>query len=484
MKKYISEVIKGDEFLPGQLNIIASGTGTGKTEFVRRTLLEKMPDIDPSEILYVTSRSMTRDQQAELDGIERLGGDNIEIIQYWNGEIGELKEIRELGIWIMNYNQLAHILDFCDPEEGELLQKIKLAVFDECHTLFSDDFIEGMGIIRQWVRERIRDSSVVLIGMTATRGILDYNAGRFGKRMKTVNREFIVNYKAKNLTCGYAKDLPEILIRFGSEGKSIILCQSVRECKRLHSMYHNSVMLVSQNNKNFTEEMQVLRRYIIENETLPEDTSIFPAGYKRGLHPIEALITTTSMREGINLREESGIKNVVCCLTDELHVKQFVGRCRFSVDNLIVVYEHYLKDNMEKNSYTAESRRMFANYIANKNDREWFDSISEVVECSFDEVNRYKLDPDWNQFLSWVDTHWVCSRDEPENLGKRISEREYEQFEDYAYRSRIFGRDVRRYTFSGILKHLCTECGYRYEQKRLVDEDGKKITCKYLYKDG
>lgn len=484
MKKYISEVIKGDEFLPGQLNIIASGTGTGKTEFVRRTLLEKIPDLDPSEILYVTSRSMTRDQQAELDGIEKLSSDSIEIIQYWNGEIGELKEIRKLGIWIMNYNQLAHILDFCDPEEGELLQKIKLAVFDECHTLFSDDFIEGMGIIRQWVRERIRDSSVILIGMTATRGILDYNAGRFGKRMKTVNEEFIVNYKAKNLICGFVKDLPEILMHYGEHGKSIILCQSVRECKKLHSLYHNSVMLVSQNNRHFTEEMAILRKFIIENETLPEDTSIFPAGYSRGVHPIEALITTTSMREGINLREESGIKNVVCCLTDEMHVKQFVGRCRFSVENLIVVYEHYIKDNMEKNNYTAESRRMFANYIADKDDREWFDSISEIVECSFDEVKRYRLDPDWEQFLSWVDAQWVCARDEPENTQKRIFEHVYEQFEDYAYRSRLFGRDAKRYTFSGILKRLCDDYGYRYEQKRMIDKDGRKVTYKYLYKDG
>lgn len=481
-KKYISEIIEGNEFYPGQLNIIASGTGTGKTEFVRRTLLEKIPDFDPSEILYVTSRSMTRDQQAELDGIERLGNDSIEIIKYWNGEIGELKEIHELGIWIMNYNQLAHILDFCDPEEGELLQKIKLAVFDECHTLFSDDFIEGMGIIRQWVRERIRDESVILIGMTATKGILDYNAGRFGSRIKTVNKDFIVNYKAKHLICAVKEDLIDLLANRNLPGKTIILCPSVRECQKLNSIYHNSVVLVSQNNKSFTEEMAVLRRYIIENEVLPESTEIFPSGYTRGIHPIEVLITTTSMREGINLREESGIKNVICCLTDEMHVKQFMGRCRFNVENLIVVYGHYPRDNMKKNDYTANSRKLFSNYIADKNDREWFDSISEIVDCSFEEVERYRLDPDWNGFLSWVDTQWVRSRDAPDD--KPISEQEYEQFEDYAYRCRLFGRDPRKYTFNAILRCMCNDHGYSYEQKRSLDDDGRKITYKYLQKDG
>lgn len=427
---------------------------------------------------------MTRDQQAELDGIERLGGDNIEIIQYWNGEIGELKEIRDLGIWIMNYNQLAHILDYCDPEEGELLQKIKLAVFDECHTLFSDDFIEGMGIIRQWVRERIRDGSVILIGMTATKGILDYNAGRFGKKIKTVNQDFIVNYKAKHLICGLKSDLIDLMANRDLPGKTIILLPSVKECKKLNSICHNSVMLVSQNNRDFTEDMAILRKFIIENEVLPEDTSIFTPGYAKGTHPIDVLITTTSMREGVNLREDSGIKNVICCLTDEMHVKQFVGRCRFSVENLIVLHGHYPKDNMNKNDYTANSRRLFANYIADKTDREWFDGVSEIVECSFEEIERYRIDPDWNGFLSWVDAHWACARDEPEDIQKRISEQDYEEFEDYAYRSRLFGQDSRKYTFNGILRCMCSDHGYSYEQKRSVDKDGRKVTCKYLYKRG
>ena len=476
-KKYISEVIMDEEFFPGQLNIIASGTGTGKTEFVRRTLLGKFNDLAPSEILYVTSRSMTRDQQAELDGIEKLGSDSIEIIRYWNGE---LKEIHELGIWIMNYNQLAHILDFCEPIEGEMLQKIKLAVFDECHTLFSDDFIEGMGIIRQWVRERIRDKSVTLIGMTATKGILDYNAGRFGKKIGTVNSEFIVNYKAKHLICAVKEDLLDLLANRGLTGRSIILCPSIRECNKLNSLYHNSVVLVSQNNKSFTEEMAVLRKYIIENETLPEDTSIYPVGYKRGIHPIEALITTTSMREGINLREQSGIKNVICCLTDEMHVKQFMGRCRFDVENLIVVHSHHPKDNIDKDGYTALSRRLFADYIADKNDRRWFDSISEIVDCEFEEVERYMLDPDWPRFLSWVDAQWVCGS-ESQNP---IFPDEYDQFEDYAFKCRLFGRDSKKYTFNGILRCLCSDHGYFCEQKRIAHDDGRKVTCKYLYKKG
>lgn len=449
---------------------------------MRRTLLKKFENLNPSEILYVTSRSMTRDQQAELDGIERLGNDSIEIIQYWNGEIEEFKELQEMGIWIMNYNQLAHILDFCDPEEGELLKRIQLAVFDECHTLFSDDFIEGMGIIRQWIRERIRDKSVVLIGMTATKGILDFNAGRFGKKIDTVNQEFIVNYKAKHLICAMKEDLIYLLANRGLQGRSIILCGSIRECYKLNAYYHNSVILVSQNNKHFTEDMATLRRYIIENETLPPDTSIFSMGYKRGIHPIDALITTTSMREGINLREESGIQNVICCLPDEMHVKQFVGRCRFNVENLIVVYGHYPRDNTLKDDYTASGRKLFASYIADRNDRRWFDTIAEIVDCSFEGVERYKLDPQEDAFLAWVDARWAHSKYEAYCPAKEITEDQHEQFEDYAYQCRIFGRDTKNYTFNAILRWLCDAHGYSYGQKRRVGEDGKKITYKYLYR--
>ena len=478
--KFISEIVTGDEFHPGQLNIISSGTGTGKTEFVRRTLLKKFSDLSPSEILYVTSRSMTRDQQAELDGIERLGSDSMEVIKYWNGEIPELKEIQDMGIWIMNYNQLAYILDFCEPREGELLQKIKLAVFDECHTLFSDDFIEGMGIIRQWVRERVRDQSVILIGMTATKGILEYNSRRFGSKVKTVNDEYIVNYKAKHLICANYEDLMDLLLTRRLTGKTIILCHSIRECRKINEYYHNSVILFSQNNKNFTEDMAILRKYIIENETLPPDTSIFTEGYDRGIHPIDALLTTTSMREGINLRAESGIENVICCISDEMHVKQFMGRCRFDVQNLIVLHKHYPQDNIAQDSYIAESRRLFAKYIYDKNNREWFESIKEIVECDFEEIERYNIDPRVDDFCSWVDENWACGSDPIEKETRRVTESDYWQFEDYAYKCRIFGREARRYTFNGILRYMCDELGYSFEQGRTLNEDKRKVTYKNI----
>ena len=484
-KRFISEIITGEEFLHGRLNVITSGTGTGKTEFVRRTLLNKFDNLLPSEILYVTSRSMTRDQQAELDGIERLGNEDMEVIQYWNGEIDELQKIQEAGIYIMNYNQFIHILDYCDPEEGKPLTKIKIAVFDECHALFSDDFITGMGIVRQWIRERIRDEKIILIGMTATKGILDYNSRRFGRQMKTINKDYIVNYKAKQLIVAHGEDLLTLLANYNLPGKVIILCPTIRDCKRINEYYFNSVMLFSPNNKEYQGYMDILRRFIIENETLPEDTSILGEEYERGIHPIDVLLTTTSMREGINLREESGIRNVVCCIPDEMHVKQFMGRCRYSVDNLIVVHKSYRMDNHKKGDYIADSRRMFADYLYDKTNRLWFDTISEIVECEFEDVERYLLDPSVDKFCLWVDSNWACNKHSTneEILSKRISKEDYEDFEYEAYKNRLFGRNDVKYTFNNILRYMCNSLGYRCESSRDLDDENRKITYKVLFKE-
>lgn len=483
MERYISDIVTGKEFIHGQFNIIASGTGTGKTEFVRRTLVEKMGDVDPSEILYVTSRSMIRDQQSKLDGIERFDNSCIDVVRYWNGENDELKRMHDIGIWIMNYNQLARILDEMSPMNGDALSRIKVAVFDECHALVGDAFIECMGIIRQWIRERICDRKVILIGLTATDGILKHYSYMFCNRVVPVNGEYIVNYKAKHLICGRRKDLFDLLANGGLQGKTIILCNTVEECREINRFYHNSVVLISKYNQGFDDDMKILRDYIIENETLPEDTSIFSSKYNRGVHPIEALITTTSTREGINLREESGIKNVICCIPDEMHVKQFAGRCRFNIENLIVLYEYKPPENIGNIDYANKSKRAFWKYISDKDDREWFDTISEIVDCTFEEIERYKLDPNWSRYLDWVDENWLSKNDASESDKRWITSIDHFDFIDFAYKCRLFNLARSKYTFNRILKIMCEKYGYKYGQKIRLDVNGKRATHKYIYKD-
>ena len=133
------------------------------------------------------------------------------------------------------------------------------------------------------------------------------------------------------------------------------MCYSYRQCKKIKEKIPNSFILISKSNKKFTKEMNKIRQYIIDYESIP-DTFIDDDGIEKELN---VLITTSTMREGINLREYSGIKNIVCCFSDELHITQFVGRARYSIDNLVVADTYINADNSSSNIYLSKCRRKF-----------------------------------------------------------------------------------------------------------------------------
>lgn len=482
-KVYISDVIDIGQFKLGQFNIVASGTGTGKTEFVRRTLLTKYPEISPGQILYVTSRSMIRDQQGLLDGINRMNYEAEEVVEYWNGN-EDLKAISDSGIWIMNYNQLIHILDWWVPDVGRQLENIRIAIFDECHAMLCDNYIEGMSTVRLWIRERVREEKVLLLGLTATPGImLQEGNGRRIAKGKVVNDIYVVNYKAKKLTVTTYNNLPALYYNRFEGDKTIILCKTIRDCEDLKRRIRNSVVLVAQKNIKFTERMKLLRDYILNNNRLPDTTAVLG---DRGddEYPIDVLITTSSMREGINLNEESGIKNVICCLSDEIHVKQFMGRCRFNVENLVVVNTSMKSSQIGRDHYIENSRYSFANYIHNKNDRIWFDSISDIVECSFEEVDRYMIDSEDDKFIEWLDAKCVIRQDmtDEEKEERYLSKYGLIDVIEKAYECRLFGQEPKVYTFNAVISYVRTRLGYRVETRRKTSGDNR-YTYKAIYKE-
>lgn len=402
MARYISENIEDIDFQYGQFNLIVSGTGTGKTEFIRRGLLQRFPEVAPSEVLYVTSRSMIRDQQSTMDGINRIDNGCMEsVVRYWNDQ-GETPD--DSGVWIMNYNQLTHIMDVMNPQHGRLFKNIKIAVFDECHAIYSDHFIEGMLAVRMWIRERVVHKDVLCIGLTATPGILFHYAKQTGINAVMVNKEKIINYRAKNLICTKFDCLPELLEKGRLSGITIIMCVSVGDCNFLHERIPNSVMICSARNAKHSEDMTAIRDYIVENGRLPPYINTDE-------EPLNVLITTSTMREGINLLPESEIKNVVCCLTDELHVKQFAGRCRFNVENLVVAQRKCRIDNYDTKSYLARSRQEFEDFLRDKSNRAWFDSISDIVEVNIDDVERIYVGGNEYDFRDMIDERWACPDD-------------------------------------------------------------------------
>ena len=474
--QYVSDVIGDVKFYHGQFNLIVSGTGTGKTEFVRNTLLKRFTEVDPSQILYVTSRSMIRDQQAGLDGIERMGDNETcrNVIRYWNGEDEDLKSIADMGIWIMTYNQFVYELNWWSPVNGELFKNIKIAIFDECHTLVSDKFIKGICSARVWIRERICDNKVLLIGMTATDGILKRSCMAFCNRIRRVNPEYIIRYRAKHLICTDQSRILDLFAEGRLPGKTIMMCRSIQDCEYFHEHIPHSVVLVSMHKECFTDEMNTLRNYIIEHQSLPEDTSIF--GHE-DVEPIDVLITTSAMREGINIRAESDVRNVICCIADELHVIQFAGRCRFDIENLVVAHRRTQMDNGDK-GYLAGERRAYVKYMKDPKDRTWFDTIQHIVQEPFEEIERYKLDNDrFDGFYKWIDENWANGVSTGQ---KTIGKDDRDGIVQEAYKHRLFGGRKFNYTFRAICLNLESTGKYRIGSKRITGIDGSKKTVKYI----
>ena len=189
------------------------------------------------------------------------------------------------------------------------------------------------------------------------------------------------------------------------------------------------------------------------------------------------------MREGVNLNPGCGIKNVVCCLSDELHVKQFVGRCRFDVENLIVAHRSRVVDNQSKDSYLVQSRIAFEEFLRDESKREWFDSISDIFDGTIDDVIRIDVGEKPEDFCRMIDRTWACPEGatEEERQARMIyKEADKQSIVDYAFRCGLIEKYKSQYSLGMVLKHLEENYGYRIETRR-IRVDGVQLTCKIIF---
>ena len=153
--EYIKDYINLTVLDKRKFNLICSGTGTGKTYYIANEFRHQLPHIKPHEIIFVASRSLIVEQQNKVKGISKFSLKNKNIIRYWHGEIDSLDVIRDAGIQIMTYDKIINILSKKNIEGLETLSKVKVIVFDECHTLFSDTFIKDMEMLKVWIRDTL-----------------------------------------------------------------------------------------------------------------------------------------------------------------------------------------------------------------------------------------------------------------------------------------------------------------------------------------
>ena len=493
--KYVSDYIDVSLLDKRKFNMVSSGTGSGKTYFIAYELKKHFPGIKPHEILFVASRSLIVEQQSKVEGISKYNINNTYYIRHWNGQEDSTKILEKIGIPIMTYDKIINILAKKNIEGLETLSKVKIIVFDECHTLFSDRFIKDIEMLKVWIRDTLYTGTKFFLGLTATPAIIEYYQKEWGVSTIRLNKEILINHKVGQLHCTDFDTIPYI-ITTKLDGKTLIMCYSYKQCKKLKEKIPNSFILISKSNKEFTDEMDKIRQHIIDYESLP-DTFIDEDGIEKELN---VLITTSTLREGVNLREDSGVKNIVCCFSDELHITQFVGRARYSIDNLIVADTYINADNMDDDAYLSKCRLSFKTFMKNKDNTSWFDSIAHLINHDIYDVKRFILSHDEKRFINYINSKWLVPKgiSDKKELDKYKIYKESHKNEiiDMVLDCKLLKLYPSRITFNKVVNLMQNNLGYaiesqqgminakRYTYKLVVDFDEEKINMEDIISEG
>jgi len=469
---YLSDTIDVSKLRRDQFNLIASGCGTGKSHWVMNRLLADLGDIRPCEAIFVTSRSITRDQQARNAGIDLINSD---IVDYWN----EGGESHDCGLTVMTYDRLANILKNGCGNDAELLQNVKVVVFDECHTLFCDLFINGIYNIQQWIREVIYRDGKMFIGLTATPAIINADGNKWGIPVANINDDVVTRYKAKHLIYTDFRSIPHLVEYKYLSGRTMIMCRTIAECFKLQDQMQNAAVLISPHNKRFTKEMRQLRNYIIKNESLPGYFDFINQDGSVEKRPLDVFIATSTLREGFNLRESSGVKNVISCISDELHITQFAGRCRYNLDNLVVAYTTAYTNKENQSPYLLQSGEKFKPYIDNKECTEWFESISHLVEHDINGVRRFFFGTDDIAFKNYINKTWLVPEGNDVARNRIWKKEDKESIAKVARQCRLFKLWPYQVTYTRVIKLMQDELGYVIKSKR-ANLSGSKRTYKLV----
>lgn len=481
-EKTVSNVMKEnfDRVDKKKFNMIVAGCGTGKSFWATHDLFKTMPDLMPNEVIFVTSRSITANQQARYDNMVRYTRPDLSIIQYWNDDWRIDECAAQFGMRVMTYTGFITLIVHCNLPEEEGLQNVKVVIFDECHTIYSDKQINDMGALKVWLIKELPLGRKMIFGMTATDDIFQYYRNNLGYRVNYITDEPLRKLKAQKLICTSMSGVWKLLKTGHLKGKTIILCHSIKLCRKLVSTLPNSQFVVSSSRKDVSDEekkkMDEIREYIEENETLPDKV----AG-----KPLEILITTSALREGFNLKEESGVRNVISTLADPLNLTQFCGRARYDLDTIVVADgKSRLHNKKGRKDYFAIKEEKFKEFFRDGNDTGWLSEISHLFHDPQIQPIFFREAGDAARFVEEINKRWLvpegCTDTDKYKIWKEETKQELVQL---ALDCRILGEQTTRknVNFCKVVKMLKDSFGYTVEEDRYkrVVVDGKTVRPRY-----
>lgn len=425
--------------------------------------------MQPNEVIFVTSRSLTVEQQSNYTGVEKFDPQNLKLVQSWNGD---LHEIVQAGINIMTYDKIINILTTKNSYDNETLQNVKIIIFDECHTLFCDNFIHNIASLQVWINKVLETGSKIILGMTATPNILYYNEKKWGVHINEITTVPCIGHKAKKMICTEDETIPYLIASNTLEGKNLVLCDSIAKCYRLKSQIPNSTVLVSQNAKEHTKEMFRIRQYIAKHEMFPETYSD-----DSGTHKLNTLLVTSTAREGFNLCEKSGVRNIISCYSDSMNITQIIGRARYDLDTIVVAPpKHIWSDNLSQNVYFRQEHLLYKEFMSNKQSLKWFDCVAHLVNTDVKDVFRFRLSSDEARFINYINSKWLVPEgvEGVATMPYRIYKDEDKQEIIQVYTDcRIDDPKTTKITFARIMKMLKNCLGYTVYNARMQTEHAR-----------
>lgn len=464
---YISDLIQtGDSFSPHCLNLIAAGCGAGKSYFVARHLPKLFPTINPCDMLFVTSRSITVDQQArEYQGsVLKYDPEDKAMIKHWTQMCPVEPDMHPECMRLMTFDKLIDLITRHRHPEYSILEGVRIVVVDECHALLSDTFIRGIDSISTWMKMAMRLQDTIMIGLTATPDILRASEEWHGFPIKQVLDEPLTLYKANRL---WLVDESEVLsvLRDGTlQGKTIVMGDSRDRMAKMAAEVPNSAVLISQHANGYTQQMERVRETIVQEGVL---------GPK-----VDVLFATTTLREGVTLRPESGVRNVVTFLPDELHVSQFLGRCRFDVENLVVVYAKSVVGRSGEVSYIDSQRQNFADFAFFRNTG-WFSSVQHLVRGGLRDVQRYHWHGGMRGFDEYLNNRWAVDDADSAPAEKFIRKENQSELIEQAAQNGVFDEMRCEHRYINVKRYVNKHPRLRMVDKR-IQKDGERFSCNVI----
>lgn len=446
----VSDIIHFSDLQPHKFNIISSGCGTGKTYWATECL-PRESGYKRDEIMLITSRRLTVNQMTTNKSAANRIILSLEDLQNNDGAMP-----------IMTYATFEKIV-LAGGAGQTLLKKIKIFVFDECHSMIMDNYSKASMVGAVWLRALLMYSDCLVVGLTATPQLFQaYHPG--DKAIVYLNEPFY-RYKAQHFVVMDEDSVPEYID--STDGRFLVMCTSKQKCAELANVLNRPAFVLegiaSQQND---EEMAQMAHDIAVTQCMPKcdgDGNDF-----------DVLIGTSTLREGYNLLPKSGIRNVVCYYNDVPSIIQLCGRVRCDIDNLVVCYKPKYSEQSGTLYYIKQNRREFYDFVSGNYHNGWYDDIAPIVADPLEAMTVYHADFHSQPKL----LRYLIERD---YIGKWliIKSDEVTDIVEYARSTRVCrGLKPCAYTFLKVKSAIEQLNGCSVEKQVLrMGEDGKQITC-------